>query len=382
MPARVRQTVLLAAALVAVLTASGALSTPAGARVALKSIGRFRQPTYVTQAPGASGILVVEKAGRVISVSGKRRHVFLDIRGDVRSEGEEGLLSLAFPPGYDGSGVFDAYYTLPSGDNVVAEFRASGATADPSSRREVLRIPHPGATNHNGGQLQFGPDGMLFIATGDGGGEGDPQDNAQSTSTLLGKILRIDPRATATAPYSSPASNPFFGQQGARPEIFSYGLRNPYRFSFDGNRIAIADVGQDRFEELDYEDLATANGANFGWNDFEGFAPFSGAHPPAPPRHVDPIFAYGHGANGQRCSIIGGYVVRSAKLGNLNGRYVFGDFCDGVIRSLVPDPGGARKVRKVKVKPVPMLSSFGEALDGTLYAASLNGPVFRFKRGR
>ncbi|MGZ5341531.1 MAG: PQQ-dependent sugar dehydrogenase [Solirubrobacterales bacterium] len=377
MARRTKQMLLLAAALLAGL----AIAAPAaGAKLQLKSIGRFQQPVYVTQAPGTAGILVVEQTGRVMSVKGKRRSVFLDIRSIVRAEGERGLLSIAFPDNFQSSGLFYAYYTTSSGDNAVAEFHASAGRADPNSRREVLLIPHPGQANHNGGQLQFGPDGLLYIASGDGGGAGDPDNSAQTTDNLLGKILRIDPRANGAAPYSSPAGNPFAGGATGRDEIFSIGLRNPFRFSFAGNRIVIADVGQDRFEEVDYEDLATANGANFGWNDFEAFQPFDGAIPPAPSRHDRPIFAYS--IAGKRCALIGGYVVRDPKLGGLQGRYVFGDFCDGVIRSLVPGLDRASKVKKVKVKKVPELSSFGESLNGNLYATSLSGAVFRFKRGR
>ena len=381
MVARLRKITLLAA-LGGALACAGALAPAAGAKLVLKQIGRFQQPTYVAQAPGSTDILVVEKTGRVVSVRGKHRRVFLDVRGQVRTEGEEGLLSIAFPPDYESTGLFYAYFTTQSQDETVAEFHVgANGVADPSSQREVLHIPHPGPTNHNGGQLQFGPDGFLYISVGDGGGAGDPDNSAQTTDNLLGKILRIDPRATATASHSVPPTNPFASVAGAKPEIFSIGLRNPFRFSFSGDRIVIGDVGQDRFEEVDYEDLATANGANFGWNDFEGFQHFDGAIPPDPPRVDMPIYAYPHGAADQRCSIIGGYVARDPKLGGLRGRYVFGDFCDGVLRSLAPGLGRAQSVRRLKVKPVPMLSSFGEAQNGALYAASLNGPVFRIKRG-
>ena len=369
---------LLTAALVAGLAISAAPA--AGAKLALKSVGRFQQPVYVTQAPGLPGILVVEQSGRVMSVKGKKRSVFLDIRGIVRAGGEQGLLSIAFPDDFQSSGLFYAYYTTGGGDNAVAEFRASGGSADAGSRREVLVIPHPGQENHNGGQIEFGPDELLYIATGDGGGGGDPDNSAQTTDNLLGKLLRIDPRASGGAPYTSPAGNPFAGATAGRDEIFSIGLRNPFRFSFAGSRIVIADVGQDRFEEVDYEDLATANGANFGWNDFEAFQAYEGATAPPASRHDRPIFAYS--ITGKRCALIGGYVVRDPKLGGLQGRYVFGDFCDGVIRSFVPGLDGASKVKKVKVKNIPELSSFGQSLNGNLFATSLSGSVFRFKRGR
>jgi glucose/arabinose dehydrogenase len=377
MATRLRNLALLSA-LAAALAAGCALAPAAGAKLKLKSIGRFQQPTYLTQAPGGSDLLVVEKTGRVISVAGKHRRVFLDVRNQVRAEGEEGLLSIAFPPDFQATRLFYAYFTTQSQDNTVAEFHvgADGVT-DPASQREVLRIPHPGPTNHNGGQLQFGPDGFLYISTGDGGGAGDPDNSAQTTDNLLGKLLRIDPRPSGSESHSSPAGNPFSSQAGAKPEIFAVGLRNPYRFSFDGNRIAIGDVGQDRFEEVDYEDLANANGANFGWNDFEGLQPFSGAIAPAPSRHDRPIYTYPIVA--KPCAIIGGYVVHDPSLGSLRGRYVFGDFCTGVLSSLVPNIGGVRKARKLKIKKVPQLSSFGEAQNGALYATSLSGPVFRIK---
>jgi glucose/arabinose dehydrogenase len=351
------------------------MAAPAPAKVHLKRVGHFQSPTYVTSAPGTPGILVVEQGGRVISANGSKRRVFLNITGLVKSGGEQGLLSIAFPADYASSGLFYAYYTGSGGDINIAEFhRASRFKADPNSRRTVLVIPHPNFENHNGGQLQFGPDGFLYIGTGDGGGAGDTDNSAQQTNSLLGKILRIDPAEHGSSPYTSPASNAL-GAGAGRDEIFSMGLRNPYRFSFDRNRIAIGDVGQDRFEEVDYEDLATANGANFGWNDFEGFSPFAGAIPPAPTRNDKPIYAYSHDGGG--CSVIGGYVVRT-KPKALKGRYVFGDFCTGKIQSFVPALAGARKVRTLKVK-VPMLSSFGLGASGALYATSLDGPVYRFK---
>ncbi len=351
------------------------LTSPASAKLKLKKIGRFNTPTYVTSAPGTPGVLVVEQGGRVVSVDGKKRRVFLNITGLVKSGGEQGLLSLAFPSNYASSGLFYAYYTTDGGAaNVVAEFhRASKFKAKPGSRRIVLSIPHPNFENHNGGQLQFGPDGFLYIGTGDGGGAGDTDNSAQTTNNLLGKILRIDPTQQGSNAYSSPASNAW-GADAGRDEIFSIGLRNPYRFSFDGNRILIADVGQDKFEEIDFEDLGTANGANFGWNDFEGFGAYQGAISPDPARHDKPIYAYSH-ADG--CSVIGGYLVHR-KPKALRGRYVFGDFCTGKIQTMVPTLNGAAKVRTLK-RRVPALSSFGVGAAGALYATSLEGPVYRFK---
>jgi glucose/arabinose dehydrogenase len=246
---------------------------------------------------------------------------------------------------------------------VIAELRAdaSGTVASAGTLRPVVVVPHPNQSNHNGGQLQFGPDGFLYAGTGDGGGAGDAPDNAQNPNSRLGKLLRIDP-STGTV------------------GVYSIGLRNPYRFSFDlvsdpgQPRIVIGDVGQDRFEEIDYLSLTAANGANFGWNDFEGFAPYPGAHPPTPNGTVKPIKVYSLG--GGACALIGGYVVRNQRLRPLFRRYVYGDYCTGKIRSLTPRPGGARKDRGTGLR-VRELSSFGESADGALYATSLAGPVYR-----
>jgi glucose/arabinose dehydrogenase len=361
--------IVIAVALLAAVTIQPPPSE-AKPKLKLKRIGRFHNPVYLTSAPGVGGIFVVEQGGRIRHVQGKRRRTFLKISGLVRSGGERGLLSVAFSPDYATSRLLYVYFTNRSGDIEIAELRADpvGLHAATSTLRPVLIVPHPGHSNHNGGQLQFGPDGLLYAGTGDGGGSGDAPDNAQDPNSMLGKLLQIDP----TAP-GSPAT------------IYARGLRNPYRFSFDlvsepgQARIAIADVGQDRFEEIDYLGFAAANGANFGWNDFEGFAPFDGAHPPTASPTVKPIKAYP--LKGRACAIVGGYVVRDRRLRSLFHRYVYGDFCAGWIRSLIADPGGARKDRSAGVR-VPQLSSFGEAADGSLYATSLNGPVYRFVRRR
>jgi glucose/arabinose dehydrogenase len=365
--------------------AADAAKKRGGGKAKLIRMGKFRQPVYVAVAPGVPGIFVVERGGRIIRVQGRRRSVFLDIRGQVSPGGEQGLLSVAFAPDYASTGLLYVYFTNNGGDNEIDEFSAPGGLrAEPSSQRQVLLLNHPVNTNHNGGQLDFGPDGLLYAGTGDGGGAGDRPDNAQNPNSLLGKLLRIDPRAQGGRPYASPPSNPF-ANGGGRPEIYSLGLRNPFRFSFDlvsspgEPRIVIGDVGQDRFEEVDYETLAAANGANFGWNDFEGFAPFDGAHSPGPGRHDRPIKVYR--LSGAACALIGGYVVADRNLKGLFGRYLYGDFCVGKIRSLIPGLGGARKDRGTGLE-VPMLSSFGQGANGKVYATSLNGPVFRIARGR
>jgi glucose/arabinose dehydrogenase len=347
--------------------------------VALKRIGSFDAPVYVTGAPGFPQLLfVVEQPGRILVLQGGRQRTFLDIRGLVGYGGEEGLLSVAFPPDYARSKRFYVYYTDEAGDIRVDEFRRRTATrAAFGSRRPVIQIPHPVNSNHNGGQLQF-LGNLLYFGTGDGGAGGDPPNNAQNKEVLLGKLLRIDPRASGGRPYSAPSSNPFVGKAG-RDEIYSYGLRNPFRFSFDTThgqpRIAIGDVGQDEFEELDYLTVGRANGANFGWDAFEGFSEYGGGTPD-PGGTVKPIFAYGRSRGGGSCTIIGGYVVRDRRLRALRGRYVYADLCEGQIRALTPGLKRARGDRKLGLR-VESPSSFGEDQRGRLYVASLEGPVFR-----
>jgi glucose/arabinose dehydrogenase len=346
----------------------GATAADAKPRVKLKRIGHFQSPTYVTSAPGVGGVVVVERGGRIRLVKGRKRRTFTDISGNVSTGGERGLLSVAFAPDYATSRLLYVYFTDRSGDLEIAELRADadGRHASPTTLRPLLVVPHPNHSNHNGGQLQFGPDGMLYAGTGDGGGAGDQPDNAQNPNSRLGKLLQINPASGAV-------------------RIYSIGFRNPYRFSLDlvsdpgQPRIAIGDVGQDRFDEIDYLPLAAAGGANFGWNDFEGFAPFAGAHPPTPNGTVRPIKV--RSISGAGCAVIGGYVVRDATLRPLFHRYVYGDFCTGKIRSLIPRPGGARRDRGTGLL-VRDLSSFGETADGKLYATSLDGPVYRFVRRR
>jgi glucose/arabinose dehydrogenase len=342
--------------------------------VALKQIGSFDAPVYATGAPGFPKLLfVVEQPGRILALQGGSRRTFLDMRGLVSYGGEEGLLSVAFPPDYARSKRFYVYYVDNAGDIRVDEFRRRTATrASSGSRRPVIRIPHPVNSNHNGGQLQF-LDDLLYFGTGDGGAGGDPPNNAQNKEVLLGKLLRIDPRPSGGRPYSVPSGNPFVGRDG-RDEIYSYGLRNPFRFSFDTThgqpRIAIGDVGQDRFEELDYVTVGRANGANFGWDAFEGFAEYD---TPDPGGTVKPIFTYGRGRG---CTIIGGYVVRDRRLAGLRGRYVYADLCEGELRALTPHLKRASGDRKLGLR-VEGPSSFGEDQQGRLYVVSLEGPVYR-----
>jgi glucose/arabinose dehydrogenase len=380
----VRRAALAAALLALSLPACGsAKQTPS--RVGLKRIGNFDNPTYVAAAPGFPKLLfVVEQPGRVEVLRGGHElsHPFLDISGLVDFGGERGLLSIAFPPDYKQSGDFYVYYTDKAGNIRVDEFQRAGTTrANRGSRRNVIEIDHPINSNHNGGQLQFFAN-LLYLGTGDGGSAGDPPNNAQNKEGLLGKLLRIDPRPSGGRPYSVPADNPFVGKPG-RDEIYSYGLRNPFRFSFDTTtaaqpRIAIGDVGQNRFEELDYTTLAGASGANFGWDAFEGFHPYEeeNSGTPDPGGTTRPIMAYSHDRDGGSCTIIGGYVVGPGGPRPLRDRYLYADYCSGIVRSLVPHLRRASGDRKTGLT-VSSPTSFGEDDLGRIYIASQEGPVYR-----
>jgi glucose/arabinose dehydrogenase len=349
-------------------------------------IGTFANPTYIAHNPARPNVLfVVERAGRiqVLRNEVQRARPFLDI-GDIvlgppdpGAGNEQGLLSMALAPDYEQSGLFYVAFTNNNWDVEIAEFKRSATShfrADPASRREVLVIPHRDARNHNGGQLQFGPDGRLYISVGDGAGS-PTGELSRNLNSLLGKILRIDPRRRGKQPYRIPRNNPFVGVEG-RDEIFAYGLRNPWRFSFHGNVIAISDVGQGQQEEVNILRLGAASGVNFGWPQYEGNLVFDnsrpGAHPP-----TFPIFTYSHAAGG--CAIIGGYVVRDANLPALLGRYLYGDLCTGEIRSFVPRVG---KQAVAGDRPtgvtLPNLGTFGEGAGGAIYAAQISGKVWRF----
>jgi glucose/arabinose dehydrogenase len=362
-----------------------------GGKLALKRVGNFDHPTYVAGAPGYPRLLfVVEQAGRVEVLNGGKRvgRPFLEIRSRVDYDGaERGLLSIAFPADYRKSGRFYVYYVNKGGSIQIDEYhRASPTRAASKSRRTVITIPHPDNANHNGGQMQFAGEDLYF-GTGDGGAGGDPPNNAQNKDVLLGKLLRIDPLPAAGKPYTVPASNPFGGAAG-RAEIYSYGLRNPFRFSFDSvtdpqqPRIVIGDVGQNRFEEIDYTTVAAARGANFGWDAFEGYAPYKeeDSGTPDPGGTTKPIFAYPHSRGGS-CSVIGGYVVADRSLPALYKRYVYADYCEGQLRVLTPHLHRASGDHKLGLA-VPSPTSFGEDDAHHLYVASQDGPVYRLVRRR
>ena len=375
--------------MILVLLAGPAQSGSAAAGdLELLSIGTFATPIYVA-APPSDGerVFVVEQGGRIRLVRAGTLSTpdFLDITKLVLSGGERGLFSMAFTPDYATSGRFYVYYTAqdPAGELTIAEYRRS---ANPdvveASGRIVLSIPHP-VGNHNGGQLQFGPDGYLYIATGDGGGGGDPDSNGQNLDSLLGKLLRINPRLGPNGePYTVPNDNPFVGQAGARGEIWSYGLRNPWRFSFDRltGDLTVGDVGQGEWEEVNFVPAGSGAGrtANFGWGCFEGrhvYVP-NATRPdcdPLPTNHAQPVWEYSHDRG---CSIAGGYVVRDPEVTALIGRYLYGDLCDDRVWSTILQVPDAQDDRVTGLE-VPSLYSFGEDACGRIYAVSGAGPVYR-----
>ena len=358
-------------------TATGTpTATVARPGLRLKRIGNFSSPVYVTAPPGERGrIFVVEQGGTVRIVRGGKKidRPFLDISGRISSGGERGLLSLAFAPDYASSGLFYVYYTAGNGDIRIAEFRrASAERADHDSERTVLSVTHP-ASNHNGGLVLFGPGGLLYAGLGDGGGGGDQhgaRGNGQNRSTLHGKILRFDPRRSGGRPYRVPSGNPFVGRSGVRPEIFAYGVRNPWRFSFTpGGNLVVGDVGQGAVEEVT---VVRNKGANLGWRVWEGRSRYAAGE--TAPGHVPPAIQRFHSDG--NCSITGGVVVRDPVLSALRGRYVFGDFCRGRIESAVLRGNHARDVRTSRLE-VSQLSSFGEDARRRVYVTSLDGPVYR-----
>jgi len=346
--------------------------------VRLRRVGGFDQPLYLTQPPEEDeDLYVVEKEGQVVVVDdgGQRPAPFLDLGGKVSTGSEQGLLSIAFAPDYQRSGRVYVNFTDRGGDTRIQEFRAEGdpPRVDLGTRRELLRIEQP-FENHNGGLVLYGPDGLLYIGTGDGGSAGDPMGNAQDLSTLLGKILRIDPTPAAGDPYRVPGSNPFADEQGARGEIYSYGLRNPWRFSFDRETeaLSIGDVGQDSLEEIDIVARGEGRGANFGWSAFEGDEPFDEGQEARDA--IPPVLTY---PLENACAVTGGYVVRDERLRSLYGRYLYGDFCVGELRSFTADPRPRPGDDRALGPTVPQLSSFGEDNRGRVYAVSLDGPVYR-----
>jgi glucose/arabinose dehydrogenase len=337
--------------------------------VKLTPVAQIEDPTTLATRRGDRALYVTEQEGRVRAVRDGALDAapVLDITADVGSGGERGLLGLTFSP--DGTKMY-VHYTNKDGDTRVDEYAMSGNTADAGSRRQLLALPQPQA-NHNGGELDFGPDGLLYLGLGDGGGRGDsgsghaPGGNGQSLDTMLGKILRINPTPSDGRQYTIPPDNPF-ANGGGLPEIWAYGLRNPWRFTWDretGN-MWIADVGQNAWEEVDFLPAGQGAGSNFGWNHLEGTHEFEGD---APPGAVPPIFEYP--LDGGACAAIGGYVYRGSEIPALTGAYLYSDYCDSAIRALVEQNGQVADQRDLGVT-ASQVTAFGEDQDGELYVLS------------
>ena len=351
-------------------TTASTAHVASGVKVRLVRVATLDQPLALAVRPDDPTLYVAEKIGRVVAIRDGHvdRRPVLDLSKEVSLGSEQGLLGLAFSP--DGQFLY-VNFTDVNGDTRIQEFAMVDGRADLASRREILSVDQP-YSNHNGGNLVFGPDGYLYIGLGDGGSGGDPHGNAQSLSTLLGKMLRISPRPSGDAPYGIPPDNPFVGDANARPEIWAYGLRNPWRYSFDRRTgdLWIGDVGQSAWEEVDLQPADSAGGENYGWNLVEGSHPFKGA---VPPGSILPVYEYSHDQGA--CVVTGGYVYRGSAIPGLDGTYVFADFCLGRLEGIRARDG---HVEHVDLGPgVQSVTSFGEDASGALYVMSLDGGLFR-----
>jgi glucose/arabinose dehydrogenase len=347
--------------------------------VALQPIAAgLDQPVALTHT-GDPRLFITEQTGtiRIYDALGLRATPFLDIRSIVLSGGERGLLSVAFHPQYRDNGLFFVYYTNRNGDNNVARYKVTSDPdrADAASGTILLTIPHPTFANHNGGQLQFGPDGYLYIGTGDGGSAGDPNNNAQNLNQLLGKILRID--VDHGSPYAIPPSNPFAQRAGARGEIWAYGVRNPWRFSFDRvtGDLWIGDVGQDAFEEVDFQPATSIGGENYGWRKMEGQHCYNPSSNCVDAGVTFPLIEYSHA--GGACSISGGYRYRGTQIPSLKDAYLYGDYCTGTISKAAQF--GTNWIPSTLLATSLRISAFGEDLSGELYVMDVaKGVVYKF----
>jgi glucose/arabinose dehydrogenase len=339
-----------------------------------KVVDGLTEPVFLTHAGDESGrLFIVEQPGvvRVLRDGALLPEPFLDIRDRVNDgANEQGLLGLAFHPRYTDNGYFYMNYTNANGDTVVARFTESRDLnrADPNTEKVILQVDQPYA-NHNGGDLVFGPDGYLYIGLGDGGSAGDPENRAQNLRELLGKMLRID--VDGGDPYSVPGNNPFVGRSDTRPEIWAYGLRNPWRYSFDRltGDLYMGDVGQNAIEEIHFQPAGSPGGENYGWRFFEGTREYQDAGA-APAGLIPPVTEYTHAEGG--CSVTGGYVYRGERLAALNGVYLFGDYCSGIIWALYRDAAGAWQ-RQTFGQTDFSISSFGQDQAGELYVLNHRG---------
>jgi hypothetical protein len=347
---------------------------------ALEVAGDLDNPVYVASPEGDPRLFVVEQAGRIRILSGGRMlpAPFLDLTDRVSYGGERGLLSVAFHPRYAENGSFYVNYTDRSGDTRVERYRVSADPnrADPATAALVLAVDQPYA-NHNGGHILFGPDGMLYVGMGDGGSGGDPRGNGQNLGSLLGKILRLNVDREGGG-YGIPADNPFVGDPQARPEVWAWGLRNPWRMDFDAatGLLYIADVGQNQWEEI-HVISASRGGLNLGWNTMEGAHCFriQGCETAG----LDlPALEYPHS---QGCSVTGGFVYRGTALPAMVGHYVYADYCQGWVRSFLYREGRVTQTRDVDVGWLGRILSFGEDAEGELYVLSDNGSVYRLGPG-
>src|SRR6266852_8026197 len=335
-----------------------------------RAISGLSEPVAITNA-GDSRIFITEQRGKIVIYDGTTvlPTPFLDVASLISCCGERGLLSVAFHPRYRDNGRFFVYYTDRNGDIVIARYKVSANpnVADPSSATVILKIAHPVNSNHNGGQLQFGPDGYLYAGTGDGGAGGDPPNNAQNTNVLLGKLLRLDVDSAST--YAIPQSNPFASMSNAMQQIWAYGLRNPWRFSFDRENgdLWIGDVGQDKWEEIDFQPSTSIGGDNYGWRRMEGTHCYNPSSNCATPNLVGPVAEYSHASG---CSVTGGYRYRGAQFRRMQGLYFYGDYCSGTIWAMT-HPTSATFSTRVVLSTDLAISTFGEDLNGELYVADL-----------
>ncbi|MEV7993938.1 PQQ-dependent sugar dehydrogenase [Streptomyces sp. NPDC086077] len=362
-------TVCLVASLALTAASADEPSTPRqAAKVALKNVATAQNPTAGTAGPGGR-LWIAERAGtvRVLHDKGLGKPV-LDISAETTTDGERGLLGIAFDKKF---AHFYISFTNLEGTSTVDEFAVLHGKIQPRTRRTVLTQTQP-YPNHNGGDIKIGPDGYLYIALGDGGSGGDPHGNGQNLDTLLGKLLRIDPRGAK--PYAIPRDNPFVNDPAARDEIWAYGLRNPWRFSFDSGTgdLFLGDVGQNDWEEIDWAPASSKGGQNYGWGQMEGTHPFRGGTEPA--NHVPPVFEYDR--TNFACSVTGGYVYRGKAIPSLKGQYVYSDYCDGTIRSLQMQNGKVTGVNDLGANGGEVIS-FAQGGNGELYVLAIGGSVFR-----
>ncbi|PWF46680.1 PQQ-dependent sugar dehydrogenase [Massilia glaciei] len=350
----------------------------------LTEVAGATSPVFLTAPAGDPRLFIVERAGRIRIVQNGvlLPTPFLDIGPRVVVTAEGGLLSLAFAPLFALNRHFYYYYTDINNNIVVARGTASPLNpnlAEPLSELPLLAIPHPFYTNHYGGQLAFGPDGYLYLATGDGGGSGDPLRNAQNLNSLLGKMLRIDVAgATLARPYHIPPTNPFVSQFGRRPEIWALGLRNPWRFAFDGGLLYTADVGQARREEINIAGVSTA-GLNYGWNIMEGGQCFDAANCVVAGLTL-PALEYLHSPTSPNCAVTGGYVYRGRAIPELAGHYFYSDYCAGFLKSFRFAGRGIEQQTDWPIGAVGNIVSFGTDGDGELYLVSASGKIYKIVR--